>query len=126
MEYGAIVWDPYTVTNMNKLERIQRIAARFITRDYKSREDGCVSNMLAQLDLQDLQSRRTSQKLIFMYKVVEGLIPAIHLDEFLKKSRPKRNITAKKFEGFQTTNIVEKQEKNNSKCFDIPQSKTPL
>ena len=60
-----------------------------------------------------------------MYKVVEGLIPAIHPDEFLKKSRPKRNITAKKFEGFQATNIVEKQVRNNSKCFDIPPSKTP-
>mgnify|MGYP007024906418 CR=1 FL=1 len=54
--------DPNMVTNINKLERIQRQAARFITIDYKSREDGCVSNMLAQLELQDLQTiaRRTS------------------------------------------------------------------
>jgi hypothetical protein len=31
MEYGAIVWDPYTTSDINKLERIQRRAARFIT-----------------------------------------------------------------------------------------------
>jgi hypothetical protein len=35
MEYGAIVWDPYTIVDTNKLERIQRRAARFITGDYK-------------------------------------------------------------------------------------------
>ena len=46
MEYGAIVMDPYMVTNINKLEKIQRQAARLITMDYKSRKDGCVSNML--------------------------------------------------------------------------------
>jgi hypothetical protein len=40
MEYGAIVWDPYTIVDTNKLERIQRRAAIFITGDYKSREEG--------------------------------------------------------------------------------------
>ena len=29
---------PYTETNINRLERIQRQAARFITGDYRSRE----------------------------------------------------------------------------------------
>jgi len=24
MEYGVIIWDPYTETNINRLERIQR------------------------------------------------------------------------------------------------------
>ena len=33
MEYGGIIWDPYTETNNNRLERIQRQAARFITGD---------------------------------------------------------------------------------------------
>ena len=27
MEYGGIIWDPYTETNINRLERIQRQAA---------------------------------------------------------------------------------------------------
>jgi hypothetical protein len=35
MEYGSVIWDPYT-----KLESIQRRGARFITKDYKSREEG--------------------------------------------------------------------------------------
>jgi hypothetical protein len=52
-----------------------------------------VSNMLVKL--QELKERRTSQKLIFLYKVVEGLVPAIELDDYLKKVRPKRSTTAK-------------------------------
>ena len=49
MEYGAIVWDPYTTSDINKLERIQRRAARFITGDYKTREEGSVTKMLNDL-----------------------------------------------------------------------------
>jgi hypothetical protein len=47
------------------------------------------------LELQEPKERRTSQKLIFLYKVVEGLVPAIELDDYLKKVRPKRSTTAK-------------------------------
>jgi hypothetical protein len=114
MVYGGIIWDPYTETNINRLERIQRQAAGFITGDYRSREEESVYNMFVKLDLQDLKERRTSQKLIFLYKVVEGLVPAIEPDDYLKKARPKRSITAKKFENYQATNITEKQVKNNT------------
>jgi hypothetical protein len=58
-----------------------------------------------------------------LYKVVEGLVSAIEPDDYLKKARPKRYITAKIIENYQATNIVEKQVKNNTKCFDIPSSK---
>jgi len=49
-----------------------------------------------------------------LYKVVEGLVPAIEPDDYLKKARPKRSITAKKIENYQTTNIFEKLVKNNT------------
>ena len=81
MEYGGIRWDPYTETNINRLEWIQQQAARFITGDYRSREGGSVSNMLVKLEVQELKERRESQKLIFLYKVVEGLVPAIEPDD---------------------------------------------
>ena len=40
--YGAIVWHryPYMATNINTHNIIQRLAARFIAGDYKSREKG--------------------------------------------------------------------------------------
>jgi hypothetical protein len=37
LEYAATVWDPYTKFNINKLEKCQRRAARFVIGDY-SRE----------------------------------------------------------------------------------------
>jgi hypothetical protein len=42
MEYEGITWEPYAETNINRLERIQRQAARFVTGDYRSREEGSV------------------------------------------------------------------------------------
>ena len=39
LEYAAAVWDPYTSKEMETKKR----AARFIIRDYKSRETGCVT-----------------------------------------------------------------------------------
>ena len=37
LEYGAMLWDPYHRGDIDKLEKIQHRAARFITRDYRSR-----------------------------------------------------------------------------------------
>ena len=38
-------------------EIVQRSAARFVTGDYKSRHEGCVTNMLTDLDLPSLEER---------------------------------------------------------------------
>jgi hypothetical protein len=66
MECGAIVWDHYITVDTNKLERIQRREARFITGDNKSREEVPVIKMLAELELESVQSRRNSQRLILL------------------------------------------------------------
>ena len=36
LDYGSIVWDPYLLSDIDKIERVQRQAARFITGDYKT------------------------------------------------------------------------------------------
>ena len=66
-----------------KLERVQRKAARFITGDYRTREEGCITCVLQSVELSSLENRRSSNRLIFMYKVVEGLVPAIPPNKFL-------------------------------------------
>ena len=38
LDYGGSIWDPYQVKDIEKLESVQRQAARFITNDYQSRE----------------------------------------------------------------------------------------
>lgn len=49
LEYGGIVLDPYQLGDINRLERVQRSAALFIARNYKSRQDGYVAAMLTDL-----------------------------------------------------------------------------
>jgi hypothetical protein len=52
MEYGSIIWVPYTNQEITKLESIQRRGVRFIAKDYKSREEGCMTKMLNELNCQ--------------------------------------------------------------------------
>ena len=83
LEYGASIWDPFDhKKDIDKLEIIQRQAARFVTRDYRSREPGCVTKMLKDLDLATLQSRRRNLRLSFLFKIVVGLTPAIPPDKY--------------------------------------------
>jgi antibiotic biosynthesis monooxygenase (ABM) superfamily enzyme len=48
------------------------------------------------------------------YKVVEGLVPAIASEDYLKETRNKRKRKAKQYEGFETSNIIDRQTVNNS------------
>ena len=90
------VWECcYLKNDINRLERVQRSVARFITGDYKSRHEGCVTNMLTDLDLPSIVERLT-----FLYKVVKGHVPAINIEHYLRAQRPKRTIRAKHFEDF--------------------------
>ena len=89
LEYRSTVWDPYYVKDIDRLEKVQRQAARLISGDYATREPGCISKMLKDQGLQSLQDRRMVARLTFFYKVVEGLAPAISPNAFLKSQRPK-------------------------------------
>ena len=124
LEYGCVAWDPHLKSGIDKLEKIQRSAARFITRDYRSRHEGCVTEMLQDLGLQSLEERRRQLQLTFLYKVVEGRVPAINVEHYLKSQRPKRTVRAKQYTDFVTKNIVDKSVCNNSKCFKPIQART--
>jgi hypothetical protein len=58
MKYDTIVCDSFIPTNINKLERIQKQTAKFIP------GEECIPIILNSLELQDIQTRRTNQKLI--------------------------------------------------------------
>ena len=118
----SIVWDPYWQGDIDKLERVQRSAARLITKDYISRQDGCVTAMLKGPDLDPLQERRRHQRSTFLYKVVKGHVPAINLEHYLKPLRPKRTIRARQYENFIYKNIIDNSVNNNTKCFQPLQS----
>ena len=58
MEYGATIWNPYLKGDIDKLERIQNRAIRFVKKDYKSRETGAIMRMREDLELETLEDRR--------------------------------------------------------------------
>ena len=63
-------------------------------------------------------------RLILLYKVVEGLVPGLPPNEFLSASKPKRTIKPKRYKDCETTNILDKQVKNNTKCFETIHAKS--
>ena len=89
LEYAETVWDPYYQQDTEKLERVQRQAARFITKDYRTREPGCANRMLQDLNLPPLAERRRQARLGLMYKITGGLIPAIPPPPQKKKKKKK-------------------------------------
>ena len=67
LEYASSVWDPHTQVNINKLERIQRRAARYVTS--RHRNTSSVSSMLEGLEWRTLQDRRKITRLCMLFKI---------------------------------------------------------
>ena len=80
--------------------------------------------MRTELELETLEETRQSLRLILMYKVVEGLAPSLPTDAFVTFSKRKRQIKPKIFGDCVTINPVEKHKTNNTKCLNIPNSRT--
>ena len=114
LDYGSIVWHPYLKQDAEKLEKVQRQTVRFITGDHRTREEGCITGMLQTLELSSLKNRRSSNRLIFMNKVVEGLVPAISTSEFLKAAKLKRQVKVKRFENCETKNFLDRHTSNRN------------
>ena len=76
---------PYTKKNIEKIEMIQRRAARWDTNDYSPYSS--VSNMLSNLGWLSLENSRYDARLITFYKVVHGLV-AITVPSYFEQ--PKR------------------------------------
>ena len=78
IEYASPIWDPHSALNINRLESIQRSAARFCFNDYA--RTSSVTSMLNKLNLCSLKERRFRSKSIMIYKVLNNLIdiPAHH------------------------------------------------
>ena len=118
LEYGSVVWDPHLQQDIDKLEKVQRKAARFIKKDFKSRHTGAVTDMLNDLDLPSLEQRRRDNRLCFMYKISKGLVPAIPSTEYLTKIRVKRTVKANpKYKNYETINFVERHQNLNDNCY---------
>ena len=72
LEYSCPVWDPYRQGDIDKLNKIQRAAARFVTNNYQRKSS--VTALIKDLGWTDLQTRRKNFRLTSRYKILSGLI----------------------------------------------------
>ena len=69
LEYACTVWDPHTDTDCEKLERVQRRAARWVLN--RHRNTSSVGEMLETLEWPSLADRRQRARLGMLYKALD-------------------------------------------------------
>ena len=72
IEYSSVVWDPHTRVATNRIEMVQRKAARFVCNDFSRHSS--VTSMLHNLGWPSLERRRKEAKAVMMYRIVNSLI----------------------------------------------------
>lgn len=72
VEYASTVWSPYVKSDIERLEMVQRKAARFVYNNFSTYSS--VSSMLSQLNWQSLEERRTNAIVTMFYKIINNLI----------------------------------------------------
>ena len=93
LEYACTTWDPWTKKNIDKIEAVQRRAARFVMGDYSRYSS--VTAMLSKLNWSSLSERRARFKAIMMHRIVNHQV-AINPEEYLTPSTaPSRGHTNK-------------------------------
>ena len=71
-EYASCLWNPWTDRNVQMVENIQRLAARFVMRDF--RRESSVTSMLNTLRWNTLQQRRLLFQAGMLHKIHHGII----------------------------------------------------
>ena len=69
IEYASPVWDTNNKNVIEKVESVQRKAARFIMNDYN--RDSSVSKMIKELNLDSIELRRKVKKLKLMHSIMQ-------------------------------------------------------
>ena len=85
LEYSSAVWDPFRQKDIDKLEKIQRAAARFVTQNY--RLTASVTSLIQNLGWTDLKTRRKHSGLLFMFKILNELVEISINDRLIPADR---------------------------------------
>jgi len=88
LEYACVVWSPYTQINIDKLEKVQRRAARFVCNDFSMYSS--VTNMLNRMHWTTLETRRANLRLIMMFKIVNNLVEINAGTSLIRNNLPTR------------------------------------
>ena len=82
VEYASSVWNPHTDKNIDKIEMLQRRAARWVKNSYSSYDS--VTSMLEDLGWRSLENRRIDSQLTMFYKIIYGYV-AIQIPSYFEK-----------------------------------------
>ena len=85
LEYASTCWDPHSKDLIEDIEQVQKRAARFVYNNYRSKEPGCVTNMLDTLNWEPLSQRRAKNRVTMLYKIINDQV-TIDPNTYLNKS----------------------------------------
>ena len=88
LEYSCSVWDPHKTCQIDRLEKLNKRAARFITGNHVLEHGNTKKNMNA-LGWPPLQERRAKIKLQTLYKIRTNIIHA-PLEDLIPLNTPRR------------------------------------
>jgi hypothetical protein len=105
-DYSSTVWDPHLQKNIDRIENVQRRAAKFIYSDYK--RTSSVTAMMNELGWKPLNERRKKQRLVLLFKIVNDLV-AIPADNNIEyNQRPSRTSNSKQIKVLSATTGIYK------------------
>ena len=81
LEYAASAWAPHTMVNIQRLESVQRRAARFAMGDW--RRTSSVTSMLFVLGWETLEERRARMRISMLFNIIQGSV-AVDGQSFLE------------------------------------------
>lgn len=107
LEYACTTWDPYLKEDKNRIEMVQRRAARYVVNRYHNTSS--VTSMLEELKWPTLEERRQRARLVLMYKIVNGLVKIDATDRLVQPSRLSRNMGQHSFQIPSCNTIIRKE-----------------
>jgi len=72
MEYSGAIWDLHFQKDKDKMEKVNRRAARFVANNYE--QQSSVTAILEKLEWPSLENPRQNQRFDLMYKIVQNLV----------------------------------------------------
>ena len=96
VEYATTVWDPYTQTDINKVEAVQRRETRYVAKNHRNRSS--VNNIIQRLKWRPLADRRNDARLVMLYKIDRELVAINKENRLIPTGRKTRQAHNKSFQ----------------------------
>ena len=96
VEYASTVWDPFTQTDINKVEALQKRAARYVATN--QRNISSVTNIIQRLKWRSLANRRKDARHVMLYKMDRELVAINKENRLIPPGRKTRQAHNRSFQ----------------------------